>query len=155
MQDIFAVQDEIALDPTLSESQTSLGMIQLMEMNFLDWLVVNATFSLSQPGENQCRPVPNTPAQPRIVNNLENVAEVPVRVLGRCLDPSVSRADSRAMNLLEIYLPTRDPEQLQLFNQRARFEADVDQCAENHVTAGAGEAVEVKCFHNIVVRSRY
>src|SRR5438046_2725000 len=97
----------------------SIDGADFVKMNFLDWLVVNATFSLSQPGENLCRPVPNTPVQPRIVNNLENVAEVPVRVLGRCLDPSVSRAASRAMNLLEIQRPTRDPEKLQLFNHRA------------------------------------
>jgi hypothetical protein len=116
-------------------------------MNFLDALIMNLRFGFSEQRKDPGRSILNAASQTRVMDYLENVAEVPVSVLGLGLHPSMCGADSRTIYFFEIDSPTREPEQFQLRSQSERLNACGDQGTQNHVATGAGKTIEIQSFH--------
>src|SRR5258707_442067 len=104
-----------------------------MKMNFLDWLVMDTRFGFGQQRKDPGGPFLHAVTQTRVVDDFENVSEMTVRVFMRGVYQCMGRTDSGTIDLLEINLPTTDPEQFQFCDQCARLNARTDQRPQNHV----------------------
>src|SRR5712692_10393082 len=100
-------------------------------MNLLDGLVVNARFGLRQPREDLCGAILNAVAQPGVMDDSQDVAEMPERMLFRGLYAGMHGADACAIHRNKIDLPGAHAKQPELFCQRARVSAGTDERAED------------------------
>ena len=122
-----------------------------MKMNLLDRLVVYARFGGGQKREDARSAVLNALSQPGFIDDLENVAQMTVRMFVRRMYVSICRPNAGTINLLEINLPISDFQRFQLRDQYLRVDTGTDQCAKNHVAAGSGKTIKVKSFHKGLV----
>src|SRR5262245_60575814 len=81
--------EQIKTDGSATDIDDRVNSAHFMKVNLLNRLVVHARFSFGQPGKNQCGAILYCLLELRLVNDLENVAEMPVRVLVRGLHSGV------------------------------------------------------------------
>ena len=117
-----------------------------VEVDLLDRHVMDRRFGLAEPREDGDRALLHALRQARAEDHRADRLEAAVRVVrfvGR-LDGHLQRADAAAQGLLGAEPDQPGREQRQVGRERLERQPAVEQRAEDHVAAGAGEAIEIR-----------
>ncbi len=118
-----------------------------MEVDLLDRHVVNRGLGFRQALEQCLRAIASGRRQCRLVDQLEDPGEVPMRMrIGPAVfaDDKLRRRDPRPEHALRADLVAGDGEASERGLQPVERQAGVEQRAEHHVARDAGEAVEIQ-----------
>jgi hypothetical protein len=121
----------------------------LVEVDLLNGRAVRLGLRLRQPGEHGHRPLTHGLGQTAVFDDLANVLQVPVRLLGRCLDANLKLRgrESLLAGPLGIQRVPSYPQVAQIAPQSIQVQTGIQQRTEDHVPAGPAETVEISDPH--------
>src|SRR5712692_9425147 len=117
-------------------------------MHFVDRNVVDFSFGLAQPLKDRGRGLFDGSRKSGSVNQLQDILQMPVSGGVPADDAEFRSCNAAAFCFLDSELRTRT-ETLEREYHGTRIRAGVDQCADRHISADAGEGVQVADFHAI------
>jgi hypothetical protein len=139
---------QLKTDCRANDVDNRIERAHLVKVDVFNWFVVHAGFSFRQSREYFRRAILHRVRQSGVVNDLENIGKVTMRMFVLSLHTSVGCADAGTIDRLKINCVALHVEQSELLLESIRLDAGGDQGAQDHVTTGAGEAVEIKSLHS-------
>jgi len=139
--------EEIETDRGANDVNNGVNGADFVEMNFFDGDIVDFSFGLAEAAEDFAGVFGGARSERCAVDHFQDVRKMAMMMRVASFDVNFCGGNGFAFDAFGGDGPAVEMELAQLGFEGGEFEAGVDEGAENHVAADAGETVEVSEFH--------